>query len=212
VSRWSKSLLVVMLALVPAAAHAQVFGQWRPATVLPINAHEFGAQLELSEHVIGGLADLRLSLYPDVDFGFQGGLSRVQIEGSDIATARLAADFKWQTLKVSAGGPFDLAFGAFIGLESGDRLGRLVVGPLAVASRGVTMDGKERMVPYLGVQARYTQFQYQSDPRNDFSVPLRLGVVFPIVQGFRVGAEAELRLGNDIDDHQAFGVSVDFDI
>jgi hypothetical protein len=212
VLRWSKMLFVAALALLPAAAEAQVFGQWRPAPALPINAHSFGAQLELSRHTVGGLMDLRLSLYPDVDFGFQGGFSRVQIEGSDIGTARLGADFKWHTMKTSSGAPLDLAFGGFIGLESGDRLGRLVVGPLAVASRGVTMQGQERMIPYFGVQARYTQFQYQDDARNDFSVPIRLGCVFPIVQGFRVGAEAEFRLGNDIDDHQAFGVSVDFDI
>ncbi len=210
--RRSLALLVAVLASMPAAAHAQAFGQWRPATVLPMNSHVTGIQLEMSKHQIGPLVDLRLSLYPDVDFGFQGGLSRVQIEGSDVATARLGADFKWQTLKTSSGGPFDMAIGAFIGLESGDRLGRLVVGPQLLASRGVTMQGKERMVPYLGLQARYAQFQYRSDPRNDFSVPLRLGIVFPIVQGFRVGAEAQLRLGDDIDDHNAFGVSADFDI
>jgi len=203
---------VVLLALVPAAAHAQVFGQWTNARTLPIDAHTCGAQLEMSRHVVGALADLRLSFYPDVDFGFQGGFSRVQLEGSDIATARMGADFKWQTLKTSQAAPFDLAFGAFLGLESGDRLGRLVVGPLAVASRGVTIGGKERMVPYAGLQARYTQFQFRGVQRDDFSLPIRLGCQFPVVQGFRAGVEAEFRLSEDIDDHEAFGVSVDFDI
>src|SRR5690348_3568675 len=116
-------LLAALTCFAPCLAHAQVFGQWTSASTLPVNAHTFGAQLELSRHDVGVLGDLRLSLYPDVDFGFQGGFTRVTIEGSDIGTARLGADFKVQAARASASAPFDLAFGAFIGLESGDRLG-----------------------------------------------------------------------------------------
>lgn len=210
--RWSKSLLLALLAFAPAAAHAEVFGQWTSARTLPMNAHSFGAQLEMSRHSVGLLSNLRLSLYPDVDFGFQGGFSRVQLEGNDVATVRLAADFRVQAMRAGDTAPLDLSLGAFIGLESGDRLGRLVVGPSLVASRGVTMSGKERLVPYLGLQARFTQFEYRGVQRDDFSVPIRLGCVFPVVQGFRISGEAQFRISEDIDDHEAFGIGVDFDI
>lgn len=210
--RWSKWLLVAGLTLVPVAAQAQVFGQWTSARTLDVSAHSFGAQLELSRHVVGLLADLRLSLYPDVDFGFQGGFSRVQIEGSNIATARMGADFRFRAMRASETVPLDMAVGAFIGLESGDRLSRLVVGPSVVASRGITIRGKERMIPYLGLQARYTQFEYHDVQRDDFSLPIRIGSQFPIVQGFRASGEVQLRLGDDVDDHTAYGVGVEFDI
>lgn len=210
--RWSKSLVVAVLALAPAVAHAQVFGQWSSARTLDVNAHSFGGQLELSRHSVGALANLRLSLYPDIDFGFQGGFTRLQLEGSDVATARLGADFKVRAMRASDTAPLDIALGAFIGLESGDRLGRLVVGPSMVVSRGVTIRGQERAVPYLGLQARYTQFEFRGAQRDDFSVPLRIGCIVPIVQGFRISGEAQFRISDDVDDHEAFGVGVDFDI
>jgi hypothetical protein len=189
-----------------------VFGQWTTARILPVNGHSFGAQLELSDHVAALMGNLRLSFYPNVDFGFQGGFTRTQVEGSNIGTARLAADLKAGAMRVSDGAPLDLAVGAFVGLESGDRLGRLVVGPSVVASRAVTMNGVERLIPYAGLQARYTQFSFHDTQRNDFSMPLRIGSQFPIVQGFRATGEVQFRFGDDIDDHVAFGVGVDFDI
>ncbi|MFI5371137.1 MAG: hypothetical protein ACHQ52_06220 [Candidatus Eisenbacteria bacterium] len=205
-------LVAIALAVLPLAAQAQVFGQWTSARTLPVNAHSFGAQLELSEHVVALMSDLRLSFYPGVDFGFQGGLTRTQIEGSNIGTARLAVDVKMQATSTTQGAPLDLAFGAFLGLESGDQLGRLVVGPSMIASRGVTMSGKERFLPYAGLQARYTQFEFRGIQRYDFSLPFRIGSQFEVVQGFRAVGEVQFRVGDDIDDHVAFGVGVDFDI
>lgn len=211
-NRWSTRLMIATLLLAPTAAHAQVFGQWTSARVLDVNAHRFGGQVEFSKHAVGLLGDLRLSLYPDVDFGFQGGFTRLQLEGGNLATARLAADFRFQAMRASDTAPLDLAFGAFIGLESGDRIGRLVVGPSAVASRGITIRGAERAIPYLGVQARYTQFEFHGIQRDDFSMPLRVGCQFPVMQGLRVSGEAQIRLGDDIDDHDALGIGVEIDI
>ena len=82
----------------------------------------------------------------------------------------------------------------------------------AVVSRGVTVRGRERLIPYVGLQARYTQFEFRGVQRDDFSLPIRIGCQFPIVQGFRVSGEAQLRIGDDIDDHDALGVGVEFDI
>jgi hypothetical protein len=212
VKRCWKLLPFLALIVLPSVACAQVFGQWTTARILPVNGHSFGAQLELSEHVAALMGNLRLSFYPNVDFGFQGGFTRTQVEGSDIGTARLAADLKAGALRTSDGAPLDLAFGAFVGLESGDRLGRLVIGPSLVASRGLSVNGEERFIPYAGVQAKYTQFSFHESQRNDFSMPIRLGCQFPVVQGFRAIGEVQFRVGDEIDDHLAFGFGVDFDI
>jgi hypothetical protein len=212
VKRWWNLLPVVALLALPSVARSQVFGQWTTARVLPVNGHSFGAQLELSDHVAALMGNLRLSFYPNVDFGFQGGFTRTQIQGSDIGTARLAADLKAGALRVSDGALLDLAFGGFVGLESGDRLGRLVIGPSVVASRGFNANGVERFIPYAGLQARYTQLSFHETQRNDFSLPLRLGCQFPVVQGFRAIGEVQFRFGDDLDDHVAYGFGVDFDI
>jgi hypothetical protein len=212
VKRWWSLLPVLALIVCPAVARAQVFGQWTTARILPVNGHSFGTQLELSDHVAALMGNLRLSFYPNVDFGFQGGFTRTQIEGSNIGTARLAADLKAGALRTTSGAPLDLAFGAFVGLESGDRLGRLVLGPSLVASRGFAVNGVERFIPYAGIQARYTQFSFHESQRNDFSLPLRLGCQFPVVQGFRAIGEVQFRLGDEIDDDVAFGLGMDFDI
>jgi len=212
VKRWWNLLPMLALIVLPSVARAQVFGQWTTARILPVNGHSFGAQLELSDHVAALMGNLRLSFYPNVDFGFQGGVTRTQVEGSNIGTVRLAADLKAGALRTTGGAPLDLSFGAFVGLEAGDRLGRLVIGPSLVASRGVTMNGVERFIPYAGVQARYAQFSFHESQRNDFSLPLRLGCQFPVVQGFRAIGEVQFRAGDEIDDHFAYGFGVDFDI
>ena len=210
--RWCKLFAALALIAWPSVARSQVFGQWTTARILPVNGHSFGAQLELSDHVSALMGNLRLSFYPNVDFGFQGGVTRTQIEGSNIGTVRLAADLKAGALRTTNGAPLDLAFGAFVGLEAGDRLGRLVIGPSVVASRGFSTNGVERFIPYAGIQARYTQFSFHESQRNDFSLPIRLGCQFPVVQGFRAIGEVQFRVGDDIDDHLAYGFGVDFDI
>ena len=54
-----------------------------------------------------------MSFYPDVDFGFQGGLSRQQFESSDRTTVNaLGADLKYAVAKPSERLPLAIAIGA----------------------------------------------------------------------------------------------------
>src|SRR5258705_6644118 len=69
------ALFVAALFCGSGAAFAQVPGQFTGAEILPVNAHMYGGYLVASNNVVGGLAQLRLSFYPGVDFGFQGGLA-----------------------------------------------------------------------------------------------------------------------------------------
>src|SRR4029077_6858714 len=69
-----RSVLVLLLAATPALvrpAAAQVWGQYTSAETVPVNGHMFGGYLHASSNFLGLLAQLRLSFYPNVDFGFQ---------------------------------------------------------------------------------------------------------------------------------------------
>ena len=85
-------------------ASAQVFGTFASADILPINAHQVGFYLQASDRTLSGLAQLRLSMYPGLDFGFQGGLARVSWEGNDIVTLRSQILCRVESDAVSATG------------------------------------------------------------------------------------------------------------
>ena len=62
------SALCAALFLLPRPAGAQVFGQYGGADPVPVNGRVFGAYLHTSDVVLGGMSQLRLSIYPNVDF------------------------------------------------------------------------------------------------------------------------------------------------
>ena len=206
-------LVLLALAMLPCArdARADTFGQYGSAQTLPVNGHSLGAQLEFGKSTIALMAQLRMSLYPDVDFGFQGGIAHYDLSGSDVTTARLGGDFRYQTAHFSRGAAVDFAIGAFIGLESGDRFGQLSIGPTAVVSRPVSINGTERMIPYGSMQVRFAQFYLDGSSNNDVSFPLRVGSEFPIMTGVRAVAEIQFRVGDDFQDDVSYGFGANFD-
>src|SRR5262245_796736 len=58
-------------------ARSQSLGQFGGAAPLPMNSKVISTFVDASSHEVGFVTQLRLSYYPDVDFGFQGGVKRL---------------------------------------------------------------------------------------------------------------------------------------
>ncbi|MGH7730343.1 MAG: hypothetical protein ACRENJ_03745 [Candidatus Eiseniibacteriota bacterium] len=197
--------LVAVAALVPAGpARAQAFGQYTGATVVPVNGRMFGAYLNLSEHVVGGLAQLRLSFYPGLDFGFHGGLSRLDPGGivSTRTTLRLGGDVRWQLPALTGSFPADLAVGASLGVETADRFKVVTLGPTAVASRQLGDGGG--VVPYGGLALLFSNRDAFGVEDSDISVPLRLGLEARLSPELRLIAEFQLFIADRYNDDVGF--------
>lgn len=199
---------VVALAGAARPAAAQVFGQFHAARPLPVNGHEFGAYVEFSENLLGFLGQLRLSFHPGVDFGFQGGLGRYDGGATDVTTARLGADFKYLAATVEQGLPVDLGVGAAIGLETGDDLSLVSLGPSIVASRPVSVAGEPRFVPYAALALLFSRVDVGDADSNDFTAPLRVGTEIDMGPGLRASAEIKALLGDTFQDDLSFSFGV----
>jgi hypothetical protein len=195
------------LAIAGAPAHANMFGQFTPAEVLPVNEHLFGTYLTASDNVLALTGQLRLSFYPNVDFGFQGGLSRVN---SDRTTVRLGGDIKFGVMHAGAATPIDLAIGGGLGIETGDDYTVLSVGPTAVASRTFGSAGSTTVIPYAGMALAFSSINSGPLDQTDFSVPFRFGAELRAIPGVRLVGELQLRLSDAINDDVAFAVGANF--
>jgi hypothetical protein len=209
VRRWFVIIAVAAgLAALGAPASAQVFGQFTAAPPLPVNGHEFGGHVEFSENLLGFLGQLRLSFHPGVDFGFTGGVGRHDGGAGDVTTARLGADFKYLAASAGQGAPLDVGVGAAIGLESGDGLSLLSLGPSVVASRPVLVGGEPRFVPYAALALLFSRADVGAADSNDFSAPLRLGTEIDMGPGLRASAELKLQLGDSFQDDVSLAVGL----
>ena len=191
-----------------APAGAQVFGQYTPADVLAVNGRQFGAYVDFSENTTGLLAQLRLSFYPNVDFGFQGGLSRLDMGGSTKTTLRLGSDVRVGVVRAGERFPVDVAAGGAIGVETSDNYTSIRLGPSAVASRSFALSGDAAIVPYAGAMLCFANLSSHGESETDFSLPLRVGGELRAIPGVRITAELQLRLGDDFDDDVAFAAGV----
>jgi len=209
-----KKLLLLALccaSLAPAGpALAQVFGQYTPAEILPVNARLGGAYVDFSKDVVGALGQLRLSFYPNVDFGFQGGLARLDMPTTTKTSLRLGADLRVGVAKATAGQPVDVAVGAGLGVETSDKYSVFKVGPSAVASHTFPLSGSSSVVPYAGAMLCFTSWDAEPLTGTDFSVPVRLGAELRAIPGLRVTAEFLLRIGDDFNDQTGFSGGINF--
>jgi hypothetical protein len=192
------------------AAHAQVFGQYTTAEILPVNGRLGGAYLNFSKNVVGALGQLRLSFYPNVDFGFQGGLARLDLGATTKTSLRLGADVRFGVAKATAGRPLDVAVGAGLAVETSDRYSVFRIGPTVVASHTFPFSGRSSVAPYAGAMLCFAN--RDTDPANgtDFSVPVRLGAELRAIPGLRITTEFQLFVGDDFGDHTAFMAGVNF--
>jgi hypothetical protein len=203
-------LLVLLAASLAPAAHAQVFGQYTPAEILPVNGRLGGAYVNFSRDVVGALGQLRLSFYPNVDFGFQGGLARLDLGRTSKTSLRLGADVRFGVAKAAAGRPVDIAVGAGLGVETSDKYSVFKVGPSVVASHTFPFSSRSSVAPYAGAMLCFTSWDVDPVSGTDLSVPVRLGAELRAIPGMRITAEFQLRLGDDLDDRTAFSAGINF--
>jgi hypothetical protein len=181
------------------AAHAQVFGQYSSAAPIGMNARLFGAYAGFTESESELLAQLRLSFYPNVDFGFQGGLSRVSVNDHSRTSVKIGGDFKALVAKRSDALPFDLSLGAAIGVTSAEDFNVLSVGPQFVASRTFGSGGST-YTPYAGALLLFTRSDLDNRNDTDVSVPLRFGLEFAPNADLRLIAELQVAASDQIND------------
>lgn len=205
---FSKWALLAGLLLAPATAKAQVYGQFTGAETVPPGGHEFGAYVNASQNLLGLVSQLRLSFYPNIDFGFHGGLNRISIGTKDRTTLRVGGDVKFV---VSKGGAVDVSAGGALGVETGDAISVLTVGPSVVVSRTFTI-GNGGFTPYGGAAILFSNIDISDKQDTDFSIPFRFGSEFKLSPEIKLVAEIQLRANDEINDDFAFvtGVNLPF--
>jgi hypothetical protein len=193
--------LAAALSILPHAAGAQVFGQYTGAGTLPVNGRMFGAYLETSDHVLGALGQLRLSFFPDLDFGIQAGLSRLSLASGDRTTVRFGIDVKTPVIHADAASPYTVAIGAAIGNETSDEYSVLTIAPEAVGSRDFPMGSSVVLTPYLGARIAIGRSSQNGRSDSNLSIPIFLGSELQITPATRLVLEVQLLPGNAAPDH-----------
>jgi len=206
------ALLAAALLCGSGAAFAQVPGNFTGAEILPVNAHMFGGYLVASNNVVGGLAQLRLSFYPGVDFGFQGGLARLNYTGGDRTSLRLGTDLKVRVRAATEQSLYDIAVGGALGVETGDDLSNLAVGPVVVASRSFGASSTGGFMTYAGVGAMFSSVDAGKLKETNLTVPLRIGALFKASPGIHLVTEIQFLVGDNFNDDVSFtaGVNMPF--
>lgn len=200
-----KSALLVVLALAAGmlhagAARAQVFGQYGGARPLGVNARLFGAYASFTESESELMGQLRLSFYPNVDFGFQGGLSRVSVADRSRTSVKIGGDFKALAVRSGESFPADLSLGAAIGISSAEDFTLLGVGPSVVVSRTLGSNGAT-LTPYLGALLLFTRADIdEASNDTDVSLPLRFGAEYAPNPDLRLLLELQVSVSDQVND------------
>jgi hypothetical protein len=189
---WAAALAAT---LVSPTAFAQNFGQLSPAPPIATGTHLMGAYISGDDNALGLLAQLRLSFYPNIDFGFQGGLNRIDAEGRDRTTVRMGGDVKFGLVHAGEASPVDVSMGAAIGVQTGDRYTVLSLGPSVQASRSFNLTGGSSVAPYLGMLLRFSSVDVAGASDTDFDLGLRLGGELRVSPD--LGFLAELHFNDD---------------
>jgi hypothetical protein len=201
------ALLVVACAR---PAPAQVAGQFGPAVPLAVNQHAFGVYAALAQHQAEALGQMRLSFYPGVDFGFQGGLRRFDTDGPSRTAVELGGDLRTQVARRAGGAFADVALGGAIQLSSADHRNALSLGPTLAASRSYTLNGGATLSPYAGLALLFTRTDRDGDNTTDLSCPLRGGLEYQPNAGLRLVAELQLPLSDPQGSHPKFVLGANF--
>jgi hypothetical protein len=205
---WTAALMATLLGH-PTTARAQVYGQFTGAETVPVGGHVFGAYVHASENLFGLVSQLRLSFYPNVDFGFHGGLNRIDFGGNDRTTLRIGGDVKFLIAK---GGSMDVSAGGALGVETGDNISILTVGPSVVVSRTFAMGNGGGVTPYGGVALLFSNVNVNDSEDSDFSIPFRFGTEFKLSPEIKLIGEIQLRASDEVNDDFSFvtGVNLPF--
>jgi hypothetical protein len=141
-----------------------------------------------------------------MDFGFQGGIGIYDFGSSDVTAVRMGADFKVLAMPRDSTLLVDITAGAGIGVETGDNLNVLRVGPSVIASRGFFGgDPADPVIrPYAGLDLIFSREQVRGEKTSGLTVPIHLGSEIRIAHGIRVDAELQWRIGHRFGDTVAF--------
>ena len=182
------------------AAGAQVFGQFGGAQPIGMNARLFGAYAGFTKSESELLSQLRLSFYPNVDFGFQGGLSRVSVNDRSRNSIKIGGDFKGLVVHQTEARPFALSLGAAIGVNSAEDFNVLSVGPSAVASHAFGAAAEAKFSAYAGAMLLFTRSDLDNGNDTDVSVPLRFGGEYAPNPDIRLILELQVAASDQIND------------
>lgn len=203
----ARAAFAALLALLPLPAAAQSLGPFTRAEILPVDARSAGVYLNLSESATGLASQLRLSFYPGIDFGFQGGLTRLEFAEGDKTLLQVGADLRFGVLRSSEGAGLDLALGGGFGIDVGDDYNLLSVGPMVFVSRSLAA-GSGTFAPYAVSGVSFSTASAGPDHRTDVHVPVNLGAEYRPNAVFALAAELQLRLANRFRDDIGFGAGV----
>ena len=207
-TRLAAILAVAGALALPASASAQVFGQFTGAQTLPVNGHLAGGYLQSSSNVLGLLGQLRLSFYPGVDFGFQGGFARQSYRSGDRTTLRLGTDLKYQIVQPAADYPYSFSVGGGLGVETGDHWSVLSLGPTVVSSRTFAGNGDLTFTPFASLGLQFNNINVGSLNDSDVSIPLRFGSEMRLNSQLTLTGELDLRLSDSFNDDVGFSLGV----
>ncbi len=204
----ARMTLALGLILAASTARAQVGGQYTAAPPLAAGSHLFGGYLDVSSNVVGLMAQLRLSFYPGVDFGFQGGPARVNMDGASRGIIRLGTDVRIAAHHAAPGAMFDLSVGGNLGVENGDNYSLVSLGPDVVASTNVRSGTSGGFTPYAGLSLLFSNIDVGTRNTTSFTVPVRLGAEFNATPAARIIAEVQLRIADKFRDSAGLNVGV----
>jgi len=189
-------------------AQAQVNGALSEARVVPVNSRLGGAYLQFDHSSATLSGQLRLSFYPNLDFGFQGGLSRMDLNKSTRTSVRLGGDFRGQVATQGPAFPVNVSLGGTIGVESADAFTILSVGPQVVVSRVLDPSGK--WIGYGGASLLLSRYDVAGQRDTDTSFPVRAGMEFRPNADLRLLTEAQLAVSDAVRDDFSFTLGVLF--
>ena len=189
---------------------AQVYGQFGGAVPVAVDHRQFGFYGEFSDHQSDLLGQLRLSFYPNLDFGFQGGLSHLDAGGRTQTVVHLGADVKTLVARRTDTFPVDVSVGGTIGVGSADQFNLLSMGPLAVASRTATMRSGLELVPYGGAALLYTRSDFGHGTTTDVSMQLRVGLEVRPNPDVRLLVELQEPVSDPIDQNPKLVLGANF--
>ena len=193
-------------------AGAQIAGQFTGADPLAPNAHLFGAYLLTSENTAGLMSQLRLSFYQNVDFGFQGGLVRRDLDLGHRTTLKLGGDLKTRLTTGGQSFPLSVSLGAALGVETGDNVSVLTLGPTVVGSRTMAISQTVAWTPYASLGITYSKFSIGETDDTDTALPLRLGIDFKANAALDLVLEFQANMDDRLNDDTglALGVNLPF--
>jgi len=207
VNRLRLAAIAATFVLSPACAVAQSLGPYTTAQILPVDSRSAGLYLNASTSTTGLTSQLRLSFYPGIDFGFQGGFTRLEFDDGDKTLLEVGADLRFGTLKASQGAPVDLSLGGGFSIDVGDDYNLLSVGPMAFLSRTFPA-GAGSIAPYAVSGLSFSTASSGGEHRTDVHVPINLGAEYRPNTVFSVAAEVQMRIANRFRDDFGFGVGV----